>query len=270
MLRRTLFGLVSAVALITSANAADMYRAPEGVGGYKDGPAYVANTWTGFYVGVNGGYGWSAGSTDLSFTGSDNNGVDAPNVHGNKSLDPSGGFGGGQIGYNWQHDRIVFGVEADIQGAGINDNASQTLTNASGVVFSGAAKSELDWFGTVRGRLGYSFDRALVYFTGGLAFGGVKDRLSLAAIDGLPGTTVLTTKNDTQTGYVLGGGLEYALSPAWSVKAEYQYINLGSEKLSAVADGEDKNTGSVNVDHSYHTVRVGLNYHIHQDYEPLK
>ncbi len=83
------FALTSAVAL-AAANAADMYRSPDMGGGYKD--SYVAVNWSGLYAGVNGGYGWSA-NTD--------------------NLDPAGGFGGGQIGYNFQRGNIVFGVEAD-------------------------------------------------------------------------------------------------------------------------------------------------------------
>src|SRR5258706_13123413 len=110
--RDGIFGLtlISALALgAFSANAADMYRAAP-AGGYKDEPVYVANTWTGFYVGVNGGYGWTP--SDSTF------GTD---------FSPSGGFGGGQIGYNWQGafglgSHLVLGVEADIQGAGISGN----------------------------------------------------------------------------------------------------------------------------------------------------
>jgi outer membrane immunogenic protein len=270
---RVLAFTLTSVAALASANAADMYRAPEPFagGGYKDVP--VAS-WTGFYIGANAGYGWNSGSTTLKFTGVDGPG-DAPDVNGKRSLNPEGGFGGGQIGYNWQGavfgPRVVFGVEADIQGAGLTGKASQTLTNNVGVLFAGSAQSDLEWFGTVRGRLGYSFDRALVYFTGGFAFGGVKDTLTLRARDSDDVVTSVS-KDKTQTGYVLGGGLEYAINPAWSLKGEYQYLNLGTDKLSGVADadgGEDRNKGSLS-DHSYHTVRVGLNYHIQPGYEPLK
>jgi len=91
--------LTSVVAL-ASANAADMYRAPDG-GSYKDGPAYAAVNWSGLYVGANVGYGESA-NTDY--------------------LDPTGAFGGAQIGYNFQRGNIVFGIEADFEGAGISDS----------------------------------------------------------------------------------------------------------------------------------------------------
>ncbi len=205
--------LASVVAL-ASANAADMYRAPESGGGYKDGPGYVSVNWSGFYAGVNGGYGWGT-NTDV--------------------LSPAGGFGGGQIGYNFQRGNIVFGGEADIQGADISDTGY-------------GLKSKMNWFGTVRGRVGYAFNRALVYGTGGFAFGGVNN-------DGY---------SETQTGWVLGGGVEYKLTPAWSVKGEYQYLDLGaSNVVGPLGDGTGNRT-------QVSTVRAGLNYHVGNVYEPLK
>ncbi len=121
--------LAVAAAAIVPASAADMYRAEPG--GYKDAPVYVpANTWTGFYLGVNGGYGWSAGN--LSVTGVDADGEDAPNVHGNAKIDGNGGFGGAQIGYNWQQGHMVLGVEADIQGASIRRECQCILDQCSG------------------------------------------------------------------------------------------------------------------------------------------
>ena len=149
-LRSGILGLTLTSALVlaaASANAADIYR-PE-AGGYKDGPAYVpVNTWTGFYIGANGGYGWNA------------------NHHSDDLLDPAGGFGGGQIGYNWQGGfgfgpHLVLGIEADIQGADISDSVA-------------GVKSQVNWFGTVRGRIGYAFDRTLIYGTGGFAYGEVE------------------------------------------------------------------------------------------------
>ncbi len=101
--------LAVAAAAIVPASAADMYRGE--MGGYKDGPAYApVATWTGFYAGVNGGYAF-----------------DARKEHG--GLQDEGGFGGGQIGYNWQgilHPHIVFGIEADIQGSGIDNKGVVT------------------------------------------------------------------------------------------------------------------------------------------------
>jgi outer membrane immunogenic protein len=244
--------------------AADVYSSG---GSLKDAPVYVpVTTWTGFYVGANGGYAW--GATDGKLDAS--SGVGCYEYcygygDGQRSLSPSGGFGGGQIGYNLQRDRFVFGIEADLQGAGIEDSARVDMLGGDA---SAAAKSELNWFGTVRGRVGYTLDQTLVYFTGGLAFGGVKDTLSVMS----PlGDMTKVSKDDTKTGFVLGGGLEHKLNPAWSIKAEYQYIDLGSTKLSADAgDYCAWATASLKEDHAYHTIRVGLNYHIHDEYVPLK
>jgi outer membrane immunogenic protein len=148
--------------------------------------------------------------------------------------------------------RVVVGVEADIQASDINDKFS---------VFGATVKSDIDWFGTVRGRIGYTLDNnALVYFTGGFAFGGINNQV------------LVFNKDDTATGYVLGGGYEQKLSQAWSLKAEYQYINLDKNEpefrgvtLSDVTRGRVK----VN-DDAFHSVRIGLNYHVAPAYEPLK
>jgi outer membrane immunogenic protein len=208
-----IFGLVlTCMVTLASGNAADMY----GYGGYKGGPAYAEVNWSGFYAGVNAGYG-SSGRTDY--------------------LDPTGGFGGGQMGYNWQSGHFVFGLETDFQGAGISDS-------------NFFDKSTMNWFGTVRGRLGYAFDRTLVYATGGFAYGQVEN-------DGF---------HEAQTGYVLGGGVEYKFRPDWSVKVEYQYLNLDAPLSSPVGPlgyGFGETT-------KVHTVRVGLNYHFGGGYEILK
>ncbi len=277
--RSGILGLTLSSALVLaigSASAADMYRAEPG--GYKDGPAYVpANTWTGFYIGVNGGYGWSAGNSEVAVTLHDYGNRVATKT---SSLDNSNaGFGGGQIGYNWQHGNLVFGVEADLQGTDINGKGAAAVNIEDLLIAANAtAQTSLDWFGTVRGRLGYAFDRTLVYATGGFAFGGVKDRLSLSVddhhLDNGGVVTGTAAKDTTRTGFVLGGGIEYALTPAWSLKGEYQYIDLGSSNLTAAAANpltESSNaTGSLKADHTYHTARVGLNYHVGQSYEPLK
>jgi len=251
-------GAVSAAALTLSANAADIYRAPEGPGGLKDGP--YAPSWAGFYAGVNGGFGWE--SSDPSLTGVITPvcilpGPPCPPAQpfANK-FGPGIGFAGGQIGYNLQRGSFVFGLEADIQGSAVQDSVT-VVSNGLGF---GSATSELDWFGTLRGRIGYGFDRSLVYFTGGLAFGGVKDTLSTS----FSKTLVF---DDTKTGFVLGGGVEYLLAPSWSVKAEYQYLDLGGDTLSF---SKINGTATFTDPHTYNTVRAGLNYHFGSGYEPLK
>jgi outer membrane immunogenic protein len=235
--------LAVAVASILPASAADMYRSEgpgsyEGSGSYKDG-MMPAPAWAGFYVGVNAGYGWSAGSDQ--FSGATKFGGQV------EGLNPKGAFGGGQIGYNWQMSgsRWVLGAEADIQASGI----SETFIVLGEVVHT----SSLDWFGTVRGRIGYAFGSSLLYSTGGLAFGRINDDAFGEF-----------KKNETVAGYVLGGGYEYKFSPAWSLKAEYQYINLGKNDPTRESDGRTLSSFGENRlnDDAFHTVRVGLNYHL--------
>lgn len=229
--------LTSALALASySANAADIYRG-EPSGGYKDGPVYApVATWTGFYAGVNGGYGWTSNNSIVS-----------------NDFQPEGGFGGGQIGYNWQGGfglghGLVLGVEADFQGSDISDKAGDGFASV---------ESNLNWFGTVRGRIGYAFGPALVYATGGFAYGEVETKATLGILSG--------SKTETQTGYVVGGGLEYQFNPSWSLKGEYQYISLDASDAGSIPLGlTDKDRSE------FHTVRVGLNYHVGHTYEPLK
>lgn len=253
-LRTGVLGLTLTSALVlaaASANAADIYRGE--AGGLKDGPGYVPiMSWTGFYAGINGGYAFSGNDKNFDFDYEDGE------FAGSRTLDSNGGFGGGQIGYNAQRGNFVFGIEADFQGAGIDGESA--ATNGEESV---NARVDVDWFGTVRGRLGYAFDRTLVYATGGFAFGSVNTAVTFADDDGFT-----TFKDDgTETGFVIGGGFEHALTPSWSLKAEYQYIDFGSVQVSGANFGDPV---SANVDNQFHTVRAGLNYKFNGDYEPLK
>src|SRR5262245_31203276 len=178
------------------------------------------------------------------------------------AVSPDGGFGGGQIGYNWQgvwHPHLVLGVEADFQGADISDRRTDK--------FGDILQSKLDWFGTVRGRLGYAFDRTLVYGTGGFAFGGIE---KLGDFSPFPFADNVAKVDKTATGYVVGGGIEYKVTPAWSVKAEYQYINLGQNDPKFQSGLSFKRVGNTVDDDAFHTVRAGINYHFGGGYEPLK
>ncbi len=195
-------------------------------------------TWTGFYAGVNGGYAFSADDHLLSFT----------TVGTFAGVDPKGGFGGGQVGYNWQlNGPFVVGVEADIQGSHIHD--SGVSTGGRGTIY------DLNWFGTVRGRVGYAMDRALLYATGGFAYGGINKR----TVNGIPTDF---TFDGTATGYVLGVGLEYLFWRNWSAKLEYQYINLGRNDMFDPTGLNYATTRDLNTaDDAFHTVRAGVNVH---------
>jgi outer membrane immunogenic protein len=208
-------------------------------------------TWSGFYAGINLGYGWNEDDRDINFR--NNLGV----RFGTDGVRPEGGFGGGQIGYNWQSGPWVLGVETDIQGADINTGANNRffdLTDRLNI------HRDIDWFGTVRGRVGYAVDsHALIYMTGGFAYGGVRDRL-LVFGNTSPLRTNLHT-DDTETGYTIGGGVEFAFDSRWSVKLEYQYIDLGSESLTAPtlpANGTIISSNRIN--DQVDTIRIGLNY----------
>ena len=274
------FGMSGAV------EAADLYTDGKSAGQ----PYLPLNTWAGFYAGVNGGYAWNTGS-DISHVAiaSDCGGlpgciVGVPLLAEKATTSPEGGFGGGQVGYNWQAGRWVFGLETDVQGAGVD--RANSLTNGLPIAID-RGSSSLDWFGTVRGRLGFTiFDRALLYATGGFAYGGVEDKVYAAFIGGISQTA---SSSQTETGYVAGAGLEYALTPSWSFKVEYQYINLGDTTLAGGTGGAFINpfapalpatcspgtfclstVHGLESSHTYNTVRIGLNYHFVPTYEPLK
>jgi outer membrane immunogenic protein len=209
-------------------------------------PPTPAVSWIGFYIGANAGYGW--GVNNSVFYTNITTGVTgtAPGPDGR------GGFGGAQIGYNWQTGAVVLGLEADIQDAGIGSTVTGILPLATTTI----ENQKFNWFGTVRGRVGYAFDRMLVYLTGGYAGGHVSDTAFLSG----GGATDLLTGSTQRNGFTIGGGLEYVLAKNWSAKAEYQYIDFGRETLFGVAtNGNLVNTSGFK--DSFNTVCLGLNYH---------
>lgn len=152
----------------------------------------------------------------------------------------------------------MFGVEADIQGDGIK---------RKGVDLSGERyNTNLDWFGTVRGRVGYTANYTLIYVTGGFAYGGLRQ----SGEDNGFAPPVTFKSDGVVTGCVLGGGLEYKFNPSWALKAEYQYLNFGrNDPIFSAAETASADGFHVN-DDAYHTVRIGLNYHVGSSYEPMK
>ncbi|HET6389655.1 outer membrane protein [Hyphomicrobium sp.] len=165
--------------------------------------------WQGAYVGINGGFAWS-----------DSNPTNA-----------EGGFGGAQVGYNWQRGRLVFGIEGDFQGGDIGGRL--------GVDPEASLHSEINWFSTVRGRLGIATGPWLVYGTGGVAFADIDTRVRFDDGDSWK-------DSGTQVGYAVGGGIEWAFAQNWSAKAEYLFVGLGEDDFG--------------VNNDLHTIRAGLNY----------
>jgi outer membrane immunogenic protein len=243
--------------LLVAATAAMPAAAGDYYGSYKDFSYAPAPIWRGFYIGINGGGSWG-----------DSNPVRVDDAVTIGKFERSAAFGGGQVGGNWQVSGtgLVLGVEGDIQGSGIDSKFH--ATSANGNAFD--AQQDVDWFATGRGRIGYASNRTLVYATGGVAFGGVNTHIHIDGKQGPKGPfTNNLSKNDVETGFVYGGGLEYAFSPSWSLKAEYQFVDLGSVGLSNIAtDGFRDSTNKI--DNSFHTARIGLNYRIRSAYDPLK
>lgn len=141
--------------------------------------------------------------------------------------DINGIIGGGQFGYNWQVDRFwVLGLEADIQGSG--ERSSITVCSLAGCPAGsliGSANTRLDWFGTVRGRVGIlPIDKLMLYGTGGLAYGGIRSDF-LSGVNGAP--LVATSTRTTRVGYTVGAGAEGAIDRHWSIKGEYLFVDLG-------------------------------------------
>src|ERR1039458_2079568 len=201
-----------------AASAADLpVKAP-----YSPVAVAVPFTWTGFYVGG------SAGLISQNTTGTDINGLwDSPgDTYG---VPGYSGLFGINVGYNYQlSNNIVLGLEADIAWAGLNNTS--TNFDITGTGFS--VSSKLSSLGTVRGRIGYAFDRALVCATGGFAFGHVEN--ATAILRGDPAYYNVSTSG-TQTGWTVGGGLEYAVTNNWTVRAETLYVDLGT-KTTGVND----------------------------------
>jgi outer membrane immunogenic protein len=200
------------LALTGAAVAADLPPAPS----YYKAPAYMPPpfTWTGFYVGVNGGGGFGNSKWDTT-----------------SGFNTSGGFVGGTVGYNYQIQQIVLGVEGDVDWDSIKGS-------------TGAFSTANSWLSTVRGRVGYAANRFMPYITGGGAFGNIN-----ATAPGLAGGSA------TNAGWTAGAGLEFAFYGNWSAKAEYLYVSLGKFNCGigcgAVTD---------NVSFNANLIRAGINY----------
>jgi outer membrane immunogenic protein len=213
----------------------------------------------GVSVGVNGGGGSSSrGSSVLA------------NL--DPTFDASGNFAGGEIGYNWPlSGRIVAGFAADLQAA----NIGGSLKLAGGGGNTATANSDLNWFGTLRGKLGSTFlsplaGPSLIYLTGGLAFGGIEDKLTFTDPIAFPPNSSSVKKSETAVGYVLGAGVEVPVARSLFLKTEYLYVDLGSDSLATTPLPSTHESASGNFTHTYNTFRVGLNYHIPSGAEPLK
>jgi outer membrane immunogenic protein len=279
-MKRTLTSIIAALALGAAtlpSSAADLPRpylkAPPA-------PAPVAFSWTGCYVGGN--VGWARGEHDLST----NAPPFPPNLIGDEaratingaglaSLNADGITGGGQVGCNWQYRSFVLGGEADINFADISADRDTGAVLVPGTTHIARSIDHIgqDWFATFRGRVGWAFDRVLVYGTGGLAVTrlDITKRFAWDFNDGCPPLGTLFECHDggtsgTRTGWTAGAGVEWAFAPRWSAKAEYLFADFGSVTYQTMNNGPGfvgLPPGQVafhTVDSKLQIVRVGVNW----------
>jgi outer membrane immunogenic protein len=290
--------------LTTSALAADL--APKVY--TKAPPPVVVYDWTGFYIGGNVGYSWGRSSTTEAFTDSVTGTLLSAAA---AKFDLNDVIGGGQAGYNWQRDKWVFGLEGDIQGSGERGDTtavcpgnttiftppggSSTVAavssacslghagdtnagNVNGQAVTSVLSEKIEWFGTVRGRIGPTITPTiLAYVTGGLAYGQVRASDTVSGTNvtnpggqGVNGGTILTPvaatfgNSSTRVGWTLGVGLEGVISGNWTAKVEYLYIDLGNISGSfvtpVVAPSGNFVTASYNSHITDNVLRVGVNY----------
>jgi outer membrane immunogenic protein len=246
-MKKILAGAAALLGTAVSAQAADMaVKAP-----YLKAPVAMVYDWTGFYIGVNAGVGIGRDYTRLA--------VPTGTSFEASYLNPQGGLGGGQVGYNWQipnsfFGALVLGVEADIQGTGMRDNFNCLLGCLPAL--NNNFNQKLDWFGTVRGRVGIATGPVLSYVTGGWAYGSVKTTLTETVAVGTTGTF---TSNQNRGGWVYGTGVEASLGGNWTGKIEYLWINLGDRLDQFTLNGFGQ---AMSTDIREQIFRVGLNYRI--------
>jgi outer membrane immunogenic protein len=227
-MKKILLAGAALIASVTMASAADLPSRK----GAPLAPMYApAFSWTGFYAGVHAGYGWGDQNTGRFGNSAGFNGaVNAGTTPLSFGSDVDGFIGGGQIGYNYQMNSIVVGVEADLSFSDIKGTSNVNLPGAGGFSpSSSSSRQEMDWFGTARVRLGFTpVNRLLVFATGGLAFGDVSYKTRVT-YNPIAGGDFFGASSDTRTGWTLGGGLEYALTNNLTIKGEYLYYDLGKQ-----------------------------------------
>ena len=188
-------------------------------------------TWSGVYIGVNGGYAFG--------TSNWNDPVDGPTGN----FNTTGYLAGGTVGGNYQWGQFVFGVEGDWDWSNLNGTS---FTNCIG-----GCETKSDWLATARFRAGYAWDRILFYGTGGGAFGNLQ-----------AGWGTYPFSSSTQIGWTAGAGVEFALSPNWTAKVEYLYVDLGNQSCAFAncAGGYPSTSVATAVTLTENVVRVGVNY----------
>lgn len=216
-MKKLLLASVSAVALASGANAADM--------AIKAAPVVPpVPYWQGFYLGVEGG----AVRHDASFNDLSGGFSGSPATF---ATSKSGGIFGGYAGYNWQSRSFVYGVEADISWLGVK------ATETWGAIFAGSTRfeqsQEVSWLSTFRGRAGIDYESTLFFLTGGLAVAQVKNSfngfcgLNPCAGVGAGAFVGGFSQDTTRVGWTVGAGFEHMFDSHWTLRGEFRYVDLG-------------------------------------------
>jgi outer membrane immunogenic protein len=251
-MKRLLLASVSLLSLTgtEAVRAADM---PPGV----IYPALVAPhfTFTGFYVG--GTVGGAEGNSKYLETPGGGFGAAAPFVAtiGTGSVAPRGVIGGVEAGYNWQAGMFVLGFETDFSGWDMSANSGQPVFGAP---LSSSTTINSNWLFTARPRVGIANGNMLTYLTGGLAVTNVNLSQSILLSGG--GPTTAGSFSTTEVGWIAGGGIEYALSWNWFIKAEYLYASFANQNAAQTTPGFPTLTGTLTGDFRSSIVRGGLDY----------
>jgi outer membrane immunogenic protein len=249
-MKRIILAGVSLFALCGAASAADMaVRMPT-----KAAPAMVeaAYNWTGFYIGGHVGYGW--GDSDTTIVTSSGT---FPTGFVLNTNELKGFIGGGQVGFNYQVGQFVFGIEGDASWSGIDGSQVDLSPIAARTTLSNA---EIEWLAMATGRLGFTYGNALIYAKGGWAWGGAKSVSNTTTLAGA--AVAITEGSETRNGFTIGGGVEWAIAPSWSLKAEYNFVDFGTERVSRLTT-TGVTAGTILLrdnDTQLHLVKVGVNY----------
>jgi outer membrane immunogenic protein len=234
-MKRIVVGITAALSLLaTSALAADLAPKP-----YVKAPPVAATVygWTGFYIGGNVGYSWGRARNSETIS---NFRTGAALFTDTSSNDVNGVIGGGQIGYNWQAQNWLFGLEADFQGSGEKGSRDFICVACAndGTNITSTLTQKLTWFGTVRGRVGVLVTPSvLLYGTGGLAYGELTTGGSITGngLAGVPVTVAFPGTSSTRVGWTAGVGVEGKIAQNWTAKLEYLYMDLGSVSAGPIS-----------------------------------
>lgn len=224
-MKKVFLGAIAAIAMVTSASAADIVAPAPQV--YAKSPVVAAPVaiWNGFYIGAMGGWATENNTNNCAgCTGA-----------------VSGGFVGGTLGYNWQAGQAVFGIEGDAAWSNIG-----ATIGVPGIL---AATDRIRDLGTIRGRFGWAFDSVLLYATGGWAW--VDNRININVLG------VNFADSQFHSGWTAGGGVEVMFAPKWSLKAEYLYRSFQSKNYFVAIVPPGIPSGTLNL----HSVQGGINFH---------